>query len=154
MSGTDEFFDSFYKSSRINVVKMFLDEGRRELLNNNGYQYEIIESDTPYVVANRNYNSLKKFADNTIFLEQYFESLEVIEQDGVVAIETKDFIPISPDSIERYGIKTTTIKIKSSYEVMEHNATSYDKKTNTYTWYIHDYTESFSLLFSMAIHEL
>ena len=148
MTGTDEFFDSFYKSSRMNVVEMFLDEGRRNDLKNNGYQYNIVEDDTPYVVATKKYNTMEEFVNKTIFKEQYFEDLEIVKEENIVTLKNKDFIPISPDSIERYGIKTTTLKITVPYEVIENNAVSHDSDSNTYTWYINDDTEEFSLLLS------
>lgn len=154
MTGTDEFFDSFYKSSRINVVEMFLDEGRRDDLKKSGYEYNIVEDETPYVVATKNYNSMEEFVDKTIFKEQYFEDLEIIKEENIVTLKNKEFIPISPDSIERYGIKITTLKITLPYEVVESNASLYDDLSNTYIWYISDGNEDFSLVLSYDINKI
>lgn len=146
MTGTDEFFALFYKSSKMNVVNMFLDEGRKGDLIKNNYKYEIIEKERPYVIATKNYNNLEEFANNTIFLEQYFDSIEVLEENGIIKMQTKNFKPIFEDSLDRYVIKATTIKITSPFEILENNALEWDKKNNIYTWYIDDNTEDFSLV--------
>lgn len=154
MTGTDEFFDNYYKSSRMNVIEMMFDDYRKEDLRNGGYSYQIIDGNTPYVLASQDYVNAQDFATKTILFAQYFEDIEVYEQDGVITIETHDFIPINPDSIERYNIKTTKIDIKSSYKIVSHNASSYDEKTNTYTWYIDDETTDFSLKFAYDTNEI
>lgn len=154
MTGTDDFFEAFYKSSKMNVVEMLLDEGRRDDLEKNNYKIEIIEKERPYVIASKKYPNLNNYASNTLFLEQYFNELDVSENNGIVSIKTLDFIPISSDSIERYVIKTTMLSITVPYEVIENNAISFDKMTNTYTWYINDDVDSFSLLLSYDTNEI
>ena len=87
MTGTDEFFDSYYKSSRINVLNMVFDDSRKEELKNLGYKYEIVEGITPYVLANKTYNNISDFSNNTIFASQYFEKIDVFDNNGVISLE-------------------------------------------------------------------
>lgn len=154
MTGTDDFFDTYYKSSRNNVIKMIFDESRQNYLKENGYNYEIVEGERPFVVANKQYSSLDNFAKETIFFKQYFENVIVTEKEGIVSLTTDEFIPINPDSIERYYIRTSTIKITPAYKVIESNATSFDEKTNTYTWHIDDETKDFSIKLSYDNKEI
>lgn len=148
MTGTDEFFSSFYKSSKLNVVNMYLDEGRKDDLLKNGYQYEIIEMERPYLIAKKEYSNLSEYREQTIFLDQYFDDIEVLEENGIISIKTKDFKPIFADSLDRYVIKTTKINITCPFMVVENNALEHDEKTNTYSWYINDDANDFSILFS------
>lgn len=154
MTGTDEFFDSFYRSSRMNVVKMLLEEGRKDDLIKSGYQYEIKDALNPYVVANKSYTNLEEFSKQTIFLKQYFDSLNVSKENGIISMQTKNFNPIIEDSIDRYVIRFSKVSITVPYEVTENNAKSYDRKTNTYIWYIDDKTENFSLLLSYDTNKI
>lgn len=154
MTGTDDFFALFYKSDKLNVVNMFLDEGRKEDLLKNGYQYEIVEKERPYVIATKDYNNLNDFKEQTIFLEQYFDDIELVEENDIISLKTNQFKPIFDDSLERYVIKTTKVNITCPFEVIDNNATEYDKKTNTYSWYINDDTTSFSLLLSYDTNKI
>ena len=153
MTGTDEFFNNYYKSSKLNVVNMIFDEERKSILNNNGYENGIIDAEPPYVFANKEYDNITDYSNNTIFFKQYFEELNVVEKDGVISLKTKEFIPINPDRIEQYDINASVISIKSSYKVLEHNASSYDKKNNIYMWFIEDTTTDFSINFTYDTNE-
>lgn len=154
MTGTDEFFDTYYKSSEINVVNMVFDESRQDFLKQNGYSYEIFDGNRPYVTAKKSYTNLEQFAQNTVFYEQYFENIDVFQNDNIVTLKTSEFIPINPDSIDRYDIKESIIKIKTAYKVVDNNASSYDEKTNTYSWYIDNETTEFSINFSYDVNEI
>ena len=154
MTGTDEFFDNYYMSTKINIVNMIFNEGKQNTLKENGYSYEIINENTPYVIAEKKYNDLSQYSKNTIFFQQYFDSVNVTENDGIVSLNTGEFIPNNPDSLERYDIKTSTIKIKSPFKVVENNASLYDEKTNTYTWYIENDTTDFSINLSYDSNEI
>ena len=147
MTGTDSLFDSFYKSSKLNVVKLLLDADK-EQLDNNSYNYELIEDYIPYVLANKKYKDMKLYANDTIFYKQYFEDLVCDNKDGIVTLKTKDFKPNDPDDPSRYNIKELTIAITSKYKVIKHNADRFNEKTNTYYWDINANTVDFDLLFS------
>jgi len=154
MTGTDEFFDNYYKSSKINVVNMVFNKNRQDILNKNNYSFEIIDQYKPYVLAKKKYNNIDDYAKNTIFYEQYFKDINISENNGVIAFKTGEFIPNNPDSLERYDIKTSSIKIKIPYKVIENNASSVDKETNTYIWYLGAETDDFSISFSYDSKEI
>ena len=147
MTGTDNLFENYYKSSKLNVVKMFLDVDKITL-DEYGYNYKIIEESTPYVLADKKYNNMASFTENTVFYKQYFDSLEYSEKDGIITIEGKDFLPNDPDDPGRYYISDMTIAIESKYKVIDNNANSVDKDTNTYYWNIDNDTTDFKLLLS------
>lgn len=137
MTGTDSFFDVYYKSSKLNIINMMLNTGdRKKTLIDNNYQYEIIEDSTPYVKANKKYNSIKEYLDNTIFYQQYFSNMLYNEDNGIVTIESGNFIPYEPDDIEQYEVNDFTLKINLPFKVIENNAVEFDKKTNSYYWTI------------------
>jgi len=145
MTGTDDFFDIYYKSSRLNVVNMMFSDYEKKKLSENGYKYEIVDGTTPYVLTKKNYNNVSDFKNKTIFVEQYFDDISVLENEGIITLQTEGFYRIEPENPNRYDIASLTIKIKCAYEVLEHNASDYDKNSNTYTWYIGRDTSDFSL---------
>lgn len=147
MTGTEGLFDIYYKSSKLNVIKMLLDEDKATLDENN-YHYEIVEDNTPYVQADKEYSDMETFTKNSIFYKQYFENLECEEKDGVVTLKTNGFKPNDPEDPDRYDIKDLTISITSKYKVVDSNANKVNKKTNTYYWNIDNETTDFSLMLS------
>lgn len=143
MTGTSEFFSTYYKSRPITTVNMLLNSGnRRETLIKNGYQYYIDESGNyPVVIANKNYSSINSFVTNTIFKEQYFENFETTEVNNLITIKAYNFIKYIEGDVELYEIDNFALNIKLPYVVTSHNADKYNSKTNTYTWYIQKETE-------------
>lgn len=145
MTGTESLFDIYYKSSKLNVINMLYDDYAKNTLSENNYDSKIIEDKTPYVLATKEYDNLKSFTNNTIFYEQYFDDIEYLEKDGVITIKTKGFKPNEPDDPGRYDIKTLSIAVQSKYKILDHNASSVNKKTNTYFWEITSSTEDFEM---------
>ena len=144
MTGTSEYFNNYYKSRPINIINMMLDTGnRKETLINNGYSYVIKkENYYPSVLASKKYNTIEDYVSKTIFKEQYFNTFKTYTNNNLVTIEARDFIPYDPDNPEIYDITKFAYNLKVPFVVSEHNADSYDKKTNTYTWYIGKDTEN------------
>ena len=138
MGGTIEFFNNRYKMMRINVIKEILaGENREEYLISNGYKVSIDDSTSfPVVIATKNYKSLEDFTNNTIFKNQYFGTFETTTSNSLVTLHATDFIVYEDGDLERFDIANCSIKIKVPYEVVENNADSYDKKTNTFIWNI------------------
>lgn len=138
LTGTAEFFNNRYKTMPINVLKNVLkSEDRESILKENGYFYEVIKpKGYPYTYVSKKYSSLNEFASNTIFKNQYFEDLNVEYNNNLITLKSKNFIPYEDGDLERYDIKSFTLNIKLPYVVKEHNADSYNKKTNTYSWNI------------------
>jgi len=147
MTGTKSLFDIYYKSSKLNVVKMLLDDDK-DTLDENNYNYKIVEETTPYVLADKEYSDMKSFANNSIFYKQYFEKLECEEKDGIITLKTSGFKPNDPDDPSRYDVRKLAISITSKYKVIDSNASRVDKKTNTYYWNIDNNTTDFELMLS------
>lgn len=147
MTGTDSFFADYPLTSKINVLKMMLDTGnRKEMLISNGYHYDVVEDNTPYIKVTKNYDSLDDYVDKTLFISQYFEKLDVINNNGIVTVKSEGFMPIEEDDSERYFIEYFTLKIQVPYKVTDSNAYKVDEKTNTYFWYITNTDESSSIV--------
>lgn len=144
MTGTSEYFNNYYKSRPINIINMMLDTGnRKETLINNGYSYVIKkESYYPSVLASKKYDTIDDYVSKTIFKEQYFNTFETYSNNNLITIKASDFIPYNPDNTEIYSITKFVYNLKVPYVVEKHNADNYDKKTNTYTWYIDKDTEN------------
>lgn len=151
MTGTNEFFSTYSKTSKINVIKMLFDDYSKNLLVNNNYNYEFVEpqkkEENPYLLASKKYNNLKDYSDNTIFYQQFFEDIKYSENGNLIRIETVGFNPNDPENPDRYNIHKLTIKIKSNYIVTDHNASKVNEDTNTYYYEINEDTEDFSLKF-------
>lgn len=147
MTGTEALFDIYYKSSKLNVINMLLDVDK-DTLENNGYNYKIVEDTTPYVLADKEYNDVNSFVDNTIFYKQYFDNLEYKNKNGVITISTNNFKPNDSDDPNRFDISNLTIAITSKFKVVKHNADDVSQNTNTYYWHINRSTENFELLLS------
>lgn len=142
MTGTPEFFSRYAKSLPLTTINSLL-EVRKHILIENNYDYYIDKKGTyPVVVANKEYNNISSFVNNTIFSNQYFENFETTTNNNLVSIKATDFIPYDPDYIERYEISNCNINIRLPFVVTKHNADSYDEKTNTYTWKITKKTEN------------
>ena len=154
MTGTDEFFEVYYKSSKLNIVNMIFDSERKELLSKNNYNYQVIEDNTPYVKATKKYNNIKDYTNNSIFIKPYFENVNVNEIDGIITLNINNYMPVSPDEIERFYISGCVINIKLDYQVIESNAMKYDKKTNTYSWYINEETDNFNIKLSYDTNKI
>lgn len=140
MTGTSDFFGSHYKNMPLTVVKRFLSIDEHEkTLNENGYFYEIKKDGKyPYLYVSKNYHNLQDFASKTIFKKQYFEDLIVNVNNNLITLKSFNFIKYEEgdQELNRYDIKKFSLNIKVPFVVTNHNADSYDKKTNTYTWYI------------------
>ena len=147
MYGSDEFFAIYNKSSRLNIVNMLLDN-ERDILNENNYRYEIIDGASPYVEVNKNYDDINEFINNTVFFEQYFEDVDYQNKDGIITIKTRGFMPNDEEDPNRFDIKRANISITCLHEVVDHNATSVDKSTNTYTWNIGSNDQKMDIMLS------
>lgn len=147
MTGTDSFFDIYYKSSKLNVVELLLEEDK-ETLDKNNYNYQIIDDETPYVLADKTYDDMASFAEKSIFYKQYFDQLNYSLEDGIVTLSTSGFKPNDPEDPSRYSISDMTIAITSKYKVVNHNANRYDGNTNTYYWNIGANTTDLEILLS------
>lgn len=155
MTGTTEFFNIYYKTQKINVLKMMLDtRERKETLTKNGYVYTIENEDLPYVYATKSYSSLDDYINGTIFYKQLFTDINFYKENSIITFKASGFIINDPENPERYNIKGLTIKIKTPYAASDNNADSYDSKTNTYRWVITDETLDKEILLKFDTNRL
>ena len=131
LSGTNEFYSNYYKSTKKNVLQTILDR-YTELLEQNGYEYKLVADNNPYVYLKKKYDTIDDYTKNTILLNDYFDKINYTESDSIIKIETEGFHENNPEDPNRFDIKELSISIKCPYKVVNHNAKSFNKKTNTY----------------------
>ncbi len=131
LTGTDEFFNVYYKTTRKNVLKSFI-EIYQDILTQNNYQFELKEDDIPYVLVTKKYSNVSEYAQDSILFNDYFDEVKVTEDGNIKKIETVGFHPNEPDNPDRFNVKELEIAIKCAYNVKNHNATKVDKLSNTY----------------------
>ena len=137
MTGTSDFFSNYYKTTKKNVLLSFL-EDYKDILKEKGYEYELIEGQTPYVLAKKTYNNINEYINDSIMFNDYFDEIKYTENNNKIKIETIGFNENNPDNPDRFNVNELLIKIKSFYKVENHNAYDIDKKTNTYYYQLND----------------
>jgi len=131
LTGTASFFANYYKTTKTNVLKSFIDI-YQDILKENKYEYELKEDDIPYVNVTRKYKSVSDYVNNSKLFNGYFDEVKYSEDGNIKKIETIGFNDNNPDDPERFNVKELTIAIKCAYDVKNHNAKNVDKKTNTF----------------------
>lgn len=131
LTGTEEFFANYYKTTKKNVIKDSL-ELYQDILKENNYSYELIDSSTPYVKVNKKYNNIMDYTKNSILFNDYFDEVKYTENGNIKKIETVGFNENNPDDPNRFYVKKLAISITCPYKVKNHNAKNVNKKTNTY----------------------
>ena len=131
LTGTDDFFANYYKTTKKNVIKDSL-ELYQDILKTNGYSYEFIENDTPYVKVNKKYNNIGSYTKESILFNDYFDEVKYVENGNIKKIETVGFNENNPDDPNRFYVRNLSISITCPYKVKNHNARNVNKKTNTY----------------------
>lgn len=142
---SDDLYDIYYKTSRSNVLKEFLEE-YREILQQNNYTSEVIKDSNPYIKLHKTYQKMEDYIQNGILFNDYFDEIKYSKDDDIVKIETIGFNPINDEVPERFSIDKVVIGIKSSYEVVSSNAKKVDKKSNTYYFELYKDTEDFKII--------
>ena len=132
LTGTNDFFANYYKTTKINVLKSYLDVYENTLKENN-YSYEIVKDDIPYVTVEKNYSSISEYTNKSVFLSDYFEEVKYTENGNIKKIETSGYdMGSEDDNRDRFYLRELSISIKCPYKVVNHNAKKVDDKTNTY----------------------
>lgn len=137
LTGTEEFFSTYYKTTKTNVLKSFIDIYKTGLEENN-YQYELIEDSYPYVKLTRKYDNASDFVNKSQLFNEYFEEVKYTEDGNIKKIETIGYIGSIPDDPDQFDIKELEIVITCPYKVINHTAKEVDKKTNTYYYELND----------------
>ena len=131
LTGTDEFFQNYYKTTRTSVLKSNL-EVYKDILDESSYEYEVKEESYPYVLTTNTYSNVNEYINNSKLFNDYFDEIKYTEDGDIKKIETVGFNENNPDDPNRFNVKDLTIAITCPFEVTDHNATEIDKNTNTY----------------------
>ena len=137
LTGTDEFFANYYKTTRKNVLQSFIDENSDTLKQNN-YEYQLIDDKIPYVLVKKRYDNIDLYTEKTILFNGYFDEVKYTKNENIVKIETIGFNENNPLDPSRFDVKNLDISIKCPYKVINHNAYDIDKKSNTYYYHLDD----------------
>ena len=137
MTGTNAFFDNYYKTTRKNVLKSFI-EIYQEILDDNHYTYELKEEEYPYVLATKQYDNFDSFAKSSILFNGYFDEVKYTENGDIKRIETVGFNENDPDNPDRFNVSDLEISIKCHYKVTNHSANKVDSSTNTYYYELNE----------------
>lgn len=132
----NNFFDKFTGFSREDIINRY-SLYYKEYMDKANYDQKIVEYETKSgMIIKKKYSTLNKFFTNSIVYRQYYKTFNHSLEDGILTIELKDKYPYNRDSTSRYMIDKGEINIQSAFKVIDSNADSYDKMTNTYTWNI------------------
>lgn len=131
LTGTDSFFANYYKTAKKSVLNSILTE-YKNYLDEENYEYKLVEDTTPYVLVSKKYNSVLDFTKSSLLFNDYFDEVKYTLDGNVAKIETIGFNPNDPDNPERFNVQELEIAITCPFNVKNHNATRVDKKTNTY----------------------
>lgn len=142
---TSEVYNVYYKTSKSNVLKMFLDE-YVDALNTSNYKYELVKDSDPYVKLNKKYNNMEEYLHNSELFNNYFDDIKYSKNGNIIKVETVGFNRVEEDVPDRFYVNKAEIAIKSFYKVVNHNATKVDEKTNTYYYELDENTEDFKIM--------
>lgn len=131
LTGTDNFFANYYKTTRTNVLKDNI-EIYQDILDENNYQYELKEDTVPYVLVTRKYNDALDYVNNSKLFNDYFDEVKYTEDGDIKKIETIGFHENDIDNPERFIVSELEITIKCPFEVKNHNAQKVDENNNVY----------------------
>ena len=137
LTGTSDFFANYYKTTKKKVIKDSL-ELYQDTLKENGYSYELVESDIPYVKVDKKYHSISDYTKNSILFNGYFDEVKYTENGNIKKIETIGFNENNPDDPDRFYVRELEISITCPYKVKSHNASRVNTKTNTYYYELNE----------------
>lgn len=137
LAGTEDLYKIYYKTTKKHVLENLLNL-QKDALDENNYQYELIEDNEPYVVVNKKYDSVKEYIDNSKLFNDYFDEIKYTEDKNIRKIETIGYNEDDVDNPERFVVEKLEIAITSSYVVKNHNAKDVNKTTNTYYYELDD----------------
>ena len=140
IEGSDDLYNTYYKTTKKNILKSLLDIYKTDLDDNN-YTYELTEGISPYVTITRKYDSVGEYLNNSKMFNGYFDDIKYTENGNYKRIETIGFNKNESDNQDRFYVEKLTISIKCPYVVTNHNAKNVDKQTNTYYYELSEDSE-------------
>ena len=118
-------------ATKKNVIKSFLNQ-YKDILDQNKYNYELVEQEIPYVKVYKKYNDINSYINESILFNDYFDEIKYTSDGNHKKIETIGFNENNSYDPNRFDVKELTISITCPFKVSNHNAKRVDKKTNTY----------------------
>ncbi len=149
LTGTEDFFNNYYKTTKTNVLKSML-EIYQDILDEDSYSYEIVEETVPYVHVTKKYNNVNEYINNSKLFNEYFDEIKYSEDGNIRKIETIGINENDPDNPERFNIKELEISITTPFKVVNHNAKSVNKKTNTYYYELNEKNDKILLEYNIS----
>ena len=140
----NDFYSTYYKSSKTNVLNMLVDD-YKDILKENSYDYQIIK-DGPFVEVKKEYDNVETYLNQSILFNDYFDKITYSKENNKIKIETEGFHPNDQEDPSRFNISSLDIAIKCSYQVTNSNASKVDEKTNTYHFILNDEMEDFKII--------
>jgi hypothetical protein len=145
IKGNDAFYQPYYKTTKVNVLKELL-ENYKETLVENSYNYELLENYNPSIKIRKEYSDINTYLNSSLLFNDYFEKINYTKDDKIVKIETEGFNPNEEDNPDRFFVRDLDIAITCAYKVTNSNAVKINKKTNTYHFQMDEDTKDFKIL--------
>ena len=141
----DDFYSTYYKTTRNNVLSGIIDN-YKDLLEENNYKYTLNKGVNPTVTIERKYDNIDSFLNNSKFFNDYFDEIKYNVNGNIVTIETIGFNPNEEDNPDRFNVLELDVSITSVYNIINNNASSIDESTNTYHFIMNGDTTDFKIL--------
>lgn len=128
----DSFYSKYYKSTKSRVVNFVL-ATKQEYLDNLNFKVTELSEDKLYgASAKKTYSNFDDYLANSVAYQQYYEKLNIENNDGIIEISTDGKLNRNTQDFRRYVVDEGTISITVPFKVLENNADSHNK--NTYVW--------------------
>ena len=145
ISEDEEFYSTYYKTTRNNVLSGILDN-YKDLLDENNYTYELVKGENPKIIIEKKYDNIESFLKNSKFFNDYFDEIKYNTSGNIVKIETIGFNPNEEDNPDRFYVKELDVAVTSSYNVTNSNASKINEDTNTYHFVMESDSTDFKIL--------
>lgn len=128
----DEFYSKYYKSTKSRVVNFVL-ATKQEYLDNLNFKVVKFSEDKLYgAYAKKKYSSIDDYLANSLAYQQYYEKMNIINNDGIIEISTDNKLNRNTQDFRRYVVDEGTVSITVPFKVLDNNA---DRHSNsTYIW--------------------
>lgn len=128
----DEFYSKYYKSTKSRVVNFVL-ATKQEYLDNLNFKVVEFSEDKLYgAYAKKKYSSIDDYLANSLAYQQYYEKMNIINNDGIIEISTDNKLNRNTQDFRRYVVDEGTVSITVPFKVLDNNADRHSN--NTYIW--------------------
>lgn len=128
----DNFYSKYYRSTKSRVVNFVIATQQEYLDGLNFKVVEFSENKLYGAYAKKNYSNIDDYLANSIAYQQYYEKMNIKNEDGIIEISTDNKLNRNTQDFRRYVVDEGTISITVPFKVLENNADRHSK--NTYVW--------------------